>query len=59
MTITSDDPKAAARLEDLSHKDEPLIDQEHPRCVRGQVHDLLGVDRPRQGYCRNRRVFGG
>ena len=59
MTITSADLKAVARLEDLSHEDEPLIDREHPRSMRGQAHDSLGVDRQRHCYFWNSRVFGG
>ena len=59
MTITSDDRKAVARLEDLIHEDEPLIDREHPRYVRSQAHDSLGVDRQHHCYFWNSRVFGG
>jgi hypothetical protein len=50
MTITSDDIKEAARLEDIIHEDEPLIDREHQRYLCGQGHDSLVVDRQRQCY---------
>jgi len=59
MTITSDDIKEAARLEDIIHEDEPLIDREHPRYLRGQVHDSLVVDRQRQCYYWNSQGESG
>jgi len=55
MVYASDDVKAAARIEDIIHEDEPLTEREHGRYRRGKTHDSLIVDVQRQCYWWNSR----